>query len=358
MMFVKRFLNLPAADLARQVLFSNFLTLEMPYKVTFALTYKCNLRCKYCRTWARTEREELRLDQIKSILTSANGLRWLHFTGGEIFLRDDIEEILNFLIAKKKLAVLAFPTNGFLTDRVVKILKALAPRLGHTKLFVTCSMDGVEDVHNRLRGNEEAHARCFETFSKLRTVSGIHSYLGVTVSRDNFSGLPTLFSGLQADIPGFSFEEMHFNFVHGSFFYNNAVSKSSEEWINEDVRLFVEKFRKENRGKGPTARAFLEERYFGLMPRYLKNKRPPLPCSALSSSCFIDPFGEVYACISYEVKIGDLRSSNYDFGAFWKLTEAKRNSLRDLIRNDKCPGCWTSCEAYPSILSNLLLKPQ
>ena len=47
-------------------------------------------------------------------------ITWADLTGGEIFLRPDIDEILEAVVTGwRRLAILHFPTNGFLTDRIV-----------------------------------------------------------------------------------------------------------------------------------------------------------------------------------------------------------------------------------------------
>ncbi len=350
---IKESLNFANLDLIKQILFSNYFVPALPYKMTFALTYRCNLRCKHCKTWERAGKDELSLDSIRSILHSANGLRWLHFTGGEIFLREDIDEIFCFLAAEKKLAILTFATNGFLTEKILKTVGSLAGKLRKTKLIITCSMDGVKEVHNALRGHGEAYVRCMETFMKLRAMGHTSTYLGVTVSKDNYE-LPLLISGLKEKMADFSFDELHFNFAQKSFFYNNVTPSPTEELVDHDVYSLVSKLRKTHGRKGVQVKMLLEDRFFELMAKYLKNKKPPLRCSAFGSSCFVDPYGDVYSCINYEAKIGSLKSANYNFKDFWETFAGRRSVVRDLINSNKCPGCWTSCEAYPTILSNLL----
>jgi len=356
MVISKKSLSFSAFDLVRQIFFANFFTPSLPYKITFALTYKCNLKCEYCKTWARPKEKELSLDKIKLVLRSTHKLRWLHLTGGEIFLRKDIEEILNFLVEDRKLAILTFPTNGVLTDKILGIVKPLAEKLRQIKLIITCGIDGTKEVHEKLRGAEGAYEKCIETFIKLRAIERINARLGVTVSRDNYRELPFLCSDLKRRISNFTFDEIHFNFVSRSFFYNNTEVESSGELINDDIYLFVDKLRKAYGQKKMRVKTFLENRYFKLMAGYLKDKKSPVQCNALGGSCFIDPYGTVYPCISYGVKVGNLKKASYDFINFWQLFLDRKYKLRKLIGNNRCPGCWTSCEAYPSILSNLLWR--
>ncbi len=358
MVSFKKHVNGPQLRLFGQIAASNFVCPAHPYKVTFALTYRCNFKCEHCRTWAREEKKELNTSQIRSTLGSASWLKWLHLTGGEIFLREDIGEILGFLAQKRSPAVLTFATNGFLTEKIFKTLSLLKDHFQKTRWVVTCSLDGIPEVHDRLRGIPEAYERCLETFTRLRTLKGLSPYLGVTVSRENLEGLSALLLCVQKKIHDFRFDEMHFNFAQGSFFYNNRDIVSPEGSKTRKAYEAVQTLRQKHRSGKTTWKHWLENKYFDLMPRFLENNRSPVKCTALSGSCFIDPYGNVYPCTGFEAKLGNLSETDFDLKRFWAAYKRKRGILKQSIQEQQCPGCWTACEAYPSILSGLFQRPR
>ena len=57
------------------------------------VTYRCNAKCYMCNTWQHPSQkaDEFGLELIDKI---PGGLKFLNITGGEPFLRDDIEEIV------------------------------------------------------------------------------------------------------------------------------------------------------------------------------------------------------------------------------------------------------------------------
>jgi radical SAM protein with 4Fe4S-binding SPASM domain len=75
-------------------------------------------------------------------------------------------------------------------------------------------------------------------------------------------------------------------------------------------------------------------------------------CHALRASCFIDSWGNVFPCTIYDRKLGSLREVDYDLARIWQSEEAR--ALQKEIWEYKCPQCWTPCEAYQSILGNVL----
>ena len=78
--------------------------IEVPNEITWNITYRCNLNCRFCgvASFTRTSRytpgdEVEKKDVFRTIeLIKAWGVERLYFTGGEPFLRTDMLEILKF----------------------------------------------------------------------------------------------------------------------------------------------------------------------------------------------------------------------------------------------------------------------
>ena len=77
-----------------------------------------------------------------------------------------------------------------------------------------------------------------------------------------------------------------------------------------------------------------------------------MPCHALRASCFIDPWGVVYPCITYSKPMGRLRDTGMRLEPIWNHAETAQ--VQREIWKGQCPQCWTACEAYQSILGNTL----
>src|SRR3989338_4962752 len=105
---------LPEYKLLARVLLSNLKRLKRPYKLSFAITYRCNLRCGMCCIWKRPRQPELTAKEIESFFARSNGFSWVGLTGGEVFLRDDLPDIAAIVLKYcRDLCVLHFPTNGY-----------------------------------------------------------------------------------------------------------------------------------------------------------------------------------------------------------------------------------------------------
>jgi hypothetical protein len=60
----------------------------------------------------------------------------------------------------------------------------------------------------------------------------------------------------------------------------------------------------------------------------------------------------VYPCISYSRPLGRLRETGMRLDPIWNA--AATSAVQSEIWAGDCPQCWTACEAYQSILGNVL----
>src|SRR5262245_58292926 len=103
--------------LAGRLARANVMRLDRPVKLNVALTYWCQYRCKTCNIWQRRPVDELTTDELLTFVARNRGVSWFDLTGGEIFLREDIDEVFDAIVGEwRDLHLLHFPTNGFLTD--------------------------------------------------------------------------------------------------------------------------------------------------------------------------------------------------------------------------------------------------
>ncbi|MCX5714982.1 MAG: radical SAM protein [Candidatus Omnitrophica bacterium] len=105
---------------------------RIPLSVLFELTYRCNFRCTHCYLShlrrAKRPLPELSTQEVYKVLTKLKrmGTLYVGFTGGEIFCRTDVFDIL--WKAKRLGFQIIILTNGSLIDHnVARELKKLSP---------------------------------------------------------------------------------------------------------------------------------------------------------------------------------------------------------------------------------------
>jgi len=345
---MKKFLNL-----SRKILESNFSKLKAPYRFTYIVTNKCQLRCNMCNIWKKPSCQELSLPEIREFFQKSNQFSWINLSGGEIFLRKDIFDIVKVIHNNcKDLYLLDFPTNGFetelITDTVKKILSFKMP-----KVLVTVSLDGPPDIHDQIRGASGAWLKAVETFDSLRKLQSnrFRVFFGITLQPSNKDRFQETVKCVEGSIGKIGYDDFHVNLSqHSSHYYNNVdFSESTEEKALWSQMEEIIKLRKTSL-VSPVG--FLERRYQGLCRSYLHTKKTPVQCQALEASFFMDPCGDVYPCSIFNKQIGNIKDFDYDTDKLWEANS--RKEVRNQICKGDCPQCWTPCEAYQSILADML----
>lgn len=319
-----------------------------PYKATVVLTERCDCRCEICWIWKKPKGAEPSPSDVAAFLKGAGSIRWLNLTGGELFLRDDIVDVAAAALkAEPRLAVLDFPTTGQRTERIVPAVTEIG-RMGFPRFFVTVSVEGPPALHDRLRGREGAFENMIATYSALRGLPGVQAFLGLTLSDRNADAVDATFDALAQRLHGFSEREVHLNVAtwSGHYYDNLDAGLRKPARPHEAIRRVL---RRRRARWSPTD--WLEATYLSLVPQHVRTGRSPLPCRSLYTSVFVAPTGTVQPCTVFDRPLGD---------AFRRpLTEIlatpEAEAARQEVLHDACPGCWSPCEAYQTILSRLPL---
>lgn len=322
-----------------------------PLKLNLCLTYWCQYKCKTCNIWQRKPTDELTTEEISALVRENPNINWVDLTGGEIFLRRDIDEIFDAILnGWSRLAILHFPTNGFQTDRIVHSVERMTGR-GPARTIVTVSVDGDEALNDEIRGIKGGFRHQMETFRALRRISGIETALGVTLSTHNLGQFERTFAACARECPGLTTNDIHLNVAQRSGHYYGNAETDAVAPDPDSARVEMDRYRN-LRGSAWSPRQLLENVYLKNLDRFLATGRTPMPCHALRASCFIDPWGVVYPCITYSRPIGRLRETGMRLDPIWN--DAQTAAVQQEIWNGHCPQCWTACEAYQSILGNAL----
>ena len=304
-----------------------------------------------CNIWQKKSTDEMSPDEVARFFERWSQFRWVHLTGGELFMRRDLDDLVSAIQKScKSLFLLNFPTTGWFGDKTVSLVERTLDR-GVGRLMVTISLDGPKAVHEEMRGLPGSWDRGVDTFRRLRGIkrSNFQTVIGMTLLPRNANKVDETIDAIRTVIPDFQRSELHLNIGHesGHYFDNVGLSVSSD---HAAVIRAIEDHRGRV-GKSLDPVGFLEDRYQGLVASYYETGRSPLPCTALSSSCFIDAYWNVFACSIWDAKIGNLRESNFDLGQLWEAETRRR--FRQDVADGNCPHCWTPCEAYPTLLGNL-----
>lgn len=166
--------------------------LKFPIMIGWAITNKCNLKCVYCSQDSGnlfpdelTTKECFKvIDIIKQYKPSVIG-----FTGGEPFMRHDLDEIVTYSMKSGIRNVIT--TNGTLISGIPKelLIKFIKIRI---------SLDSFSaEYHNILRVGENTFERVLNAIEIVKNL-GIKVEIVTTISKKNYTSISDLFSFLQS----------------------------------------------------------------------------------------------------------------------------------------------------------------
>jgi len=324
--------------------------LPFPHKISYVVTYRCNLSCKMCNIWKKKSAEELSLEEIEKFFIKSNSFSWVGLTGGEPFLREDITEVVRIILDNcRDLTAVHFATNGTMSSNIVEAVeKILGYKNNKVRLLFTLSIDGPPSLHDQIRGIEGTWLNCVTTFKKLRAIKSVQARIGTTLSHYNLDKFHETFLSLKETYPLLRFDDFTVNVFHKSSLYydNNTMPdldyQNTIKAIDKILALDKDSFSVNN---------FLRRKYLKLYRQYAYNKKCPLRCQALSSTCILEPQGDIYPCSIYGQRIANIKEEDYDLGKIWSYAYVK--NLRMKCLKSDCPSCWTPCDAYSAIIGSL-----
>jgi MoaA/NifB/PqqE/SkfB family radical SAM enzyme len=323
-----------------------------PSFCTYLVSYRCNARCGMCDSWRMKPGREMTAREAGEVFTRIGALDAVRLTGGEPFLREDLGDIAEEVMRASSPALVHVTTNGSFPDRAARLHERFSrPR----RLFFLVSLDGLEEEHDRSRGEDASFARAMATVETL-VARGARVAVNHTVvsprSLDDHRALRARLEPLGVDVScvlAYAGSAMYGLKLRGKKAEHLVVPRGyplHPALAGADVVGFLEEeLRALPRTRDIALRA--AKRYYvaGLLARLRGDEDPrprPPRCVALRSHVRLLPDGRVPVCQFNTETVGDLREDGFD--TVWHGDAAR--AARAWV--DACPGCWAECEAMPS----------
>lgn len=282
-----------------------------------------------CNTWQYPSEpaQELTAHDLRTLPR----LSFANVTGGEPFLREDIEEIVD--VARSKAERVVISTNGYYTDRIVELART------HPDLGFRVSIEGLPAANDELRGIKDGFDHGLRTLLQLRSLGVKDIGFGITLSDRNADDLLELYE--LADAMGLEFATAA---VHNTYYFHkfdNAIA--DKEHVAGKLEELSRRLLATNRPKN-WFRAWFN---MGLA-NYVRGGARLLPCDMGSDIFFVDPFGRILPCNAMDAPMGSLKEQTFD--EIWNSDEAK--AVRDRVC--ACSSqCWMIGSVSPAMKKHI-----
>lgn len=278
-----------------------------PRVLQMPVTGRCNSRCVTCNIWKEKGGKDIDTLQLRKVLQQSffNQVKAIGVNGGEPSLIRNIDELLEAFFMLKRLKHLYFISNGLLTERALEMMQNVKQKCSRRGIFVhlCISIDGIESVHNEIRGIPAAFSKTLETVKRLQENRNDYCDVfeaGCTVSLRNVFYLSEIEAFLESyaipvayhlAVPNrrlHNFEDADFSVMQEErarlaaaefFFFRFKYGKG---WVKR-IRYFLTYYYLQNKGKGRLA-----------------------GCNYLKSDVTVTENLDLYLCATASRKVGNL----------------------------------------------------
>ena len=336
---------------------------KRPIHLTFFVTRRCNARCPFCFYAARDAEggaPELTLEEIRRVASSMDALLWVLFSGGEVFLREDIVEVSRVFHDTNRAAFLTYPTNGSLPEVIAERTEEILKRCRDSVVVVKLSLDGIGEDHDTLRQTPGGFDRLMRAYRMLARLADRYPRLEL--------GMNTLFcpenqwrmEGIVEFVRGLDGVRSHtITMVRGQSsrgrsgsvdlgHYGRVARHLEDRWRSRQRRF--------HRFAGSRLKAAQDRLQRQLIRRTMSQRRRLIPCYAGRLNLVLTEGGDLHPCEErWDMSFGNVRQAGYDVMAMLRSEGAVR--IRDEIAQGGC-YCSHECNFLTNILFNPMMHPR
>jgi radical SAM protein with 4Fe4S-binding SPASM domain len=305
-------------------------------------TIRCNLNCKMCFIRKCANLKEMSTDEFKRVVDGIPEMRYVNLTGGEVFVRRDMFDLLDYL--EKKGIKVQIGTNGTMINEgnVERLYR------NDAIVYLDISIDGTKKTHNMIRGMSDAFEKSMNAIKLLQKKYFVR--IVCTMQDSNIGELPDVVREISKAGVKNVFFEYERKYTEGDIKEAESVLDARREDIPLSIgpthkpAFSLEELKKTLDLIGKASKETGVEVYF--LPTNIKKdtrmcyeraarKNGKYFCTAMFKPR-IDQHGNVIHCYAVKKPMGNLLEK--PFGEIWNSEEYMK-FRKDLLSNNLLPIC-------------------
>lgn len=301
---------------------------RLPWNVHIDLTYRCNERCVHCYL-DHHDYGEMTTREVKNVLDqlAEAGALFLTFSGGEIFLRQDLFELIGY--ARGLNFDVSLKSNALLIDES-RALKLRELDIRKIQISIYSADAAIHDAITKVPGSLERSLRAIQ----FLLAEGLQVKLACPLMKQNLAAFRDVQSlAEQLGVP-YMLDLTITPMMDGGDGVLAMRSSATEllqvlqdKNLNSRACAPDEAETEASFAMGSATSSGLESGAYD-----------DIPCSAGHNSCYISPYGDVSPCVQMPKPAGNLRKQRFD--EIW-YGSSEMNRVR-AVRESQLPLC-SSC---------------
>ena len=301
---------------------------RLPWNVHIDLTYRCNERCVHCYL-DHHDYGEMTTREVKNVLDqlAEAGALFLTFSGGEIFLRQDLFELIRY--ARGLNFDVSLKTNALLIDQSrARKLRELDIR--KIQISIYSADAAIHDAITKVPGSLERSLRAI----RFLLAEGLQVKLACPLMKQNLAAFRDVQSLAEKLGVPYMLDLTITPMMDGGDGVLGLRSSAAEllqvlqdQNLNSRACTPPEAATEAAFATGSATSSGIESGAYD-----------DIPCSAGHNSCYISPYGDVSPCVQMPKPAGNLRKQRFD--EIW-YGSSEMNRVR-AVRESQLPLC-SSC---------------
>jgi len=345
---------------------------QLPSYFIFYPTSRCNLMCSHCfyHDSLNKRMNELSLDEINAFTKTMDPLLSLILTGGEPYLRPDLDQIVRIFYENTRTPIITIPSNGWYLEKMSEQINNMMKWCPELILNQLISIDGLKDDHDEIRmkglnkgkGAKGSFDKAMDAVKLIKILQEEHGRINLgiatTFTSENQHKMKDIIKGI--------YELTKPNNITIALVRGDPKEKVNQ---NLDIKLYQEAVEVRNNlfySKKMSGHENFKGNKLATAGRIILNEKVQqifetgayqMPCYSANLSGVMYPEGQVHPCeiLDKSHQIGNIRDFNLDFRKLWLSQKAKKEI--NFIRKTKCV-CTHECFNSVNILFNPKFYPK
>jgi radical SAM protein with 4Fe4S-binding SPASM domain len=304
------------------------LKLNIPLNVQLDVTYRCNEKCVHCYL-DHEDHGEMTTAEIKHLLDemAEAGVFVLTLSGGEIFLRKDFFEILEY--ARKLMFCVKLKTNAVLIrEREAARLRSLGVQ--SIQISIYSHRPEVHDAITLVPGSLKRSVDAIR-FLKSQGLKVIIANVLMTYNLQDHAGVRTLADELGVEC---TLDPTITPMMDGNrSTLKLGVDRDALQQVFRDAAVVGD-----------------VDEFCAMAPEAGEDDLNATPCSAGHTACYVSPYGDVFPCVQFPLPTGNVRRQR--FIDIWRhspdMNDVRSVRIKDLTTCSSCTHV-SKCTRCPGL---------
>lgn len=308
-----------------------------PRVLNFLANDICNAECTMCNIWEQMPEQTLTPEEFADVLEDPlfDKLEYIGVSGGEPTLRNDLPELFEAIVKTRPGVKTGIITNALVPEVVLnRVERSARICQRHDVPFnAMVSLDGVGEVHDRVRGTDGAFENATHVIQHLRDETGIPVSVGCTVTKENVWNVHELKAFCEA-------EDLNYKFRVAEFIdrlYNDDNETSVRNFTDREryhLGLFFAELEQETPVYAARRRS-----YRNIRKMLLEDADRSIGCYMHTHGATLDSSGQLMYCAPKSPQLGDTTERSA------REIYRENTNVRNRIKSDHCRDC---IHDYPS----------